>query len=173
MDTDRREPRDAVDRIEFKTPCAVPWSTMRGDERVRHCDRCGKNVYNIAALTRPEALRLVANKEGGRCVRIFRRPDGTVATADCWSRLRAARKKGMVPWLAALAVVGWAELSAARFGLSRLQELAARFSPEPTVLSVDWDVPATRLGRTPPAPARRPEDILRELLSDDGAPGGI
>jgi hypothetical protein len=172
MDADRREPRDAVDRIELKTPCAVPWSTMRGDERVRHCDRCEKNVYNIAALTRPEALRLVANKEGGRCVRIFRRPDGTVVTADCSSRLRAARKKGIGPWLAALAVVGWAELSAARFGLSRLQELAERFNPKPTVLSVDWDVPVARLGGSPPAPAPRPEDVLNDVWVDEG-PGGI
>src|SRR3954469_14049509 len=138
MNADRQTPLDAVDRIEFKTPCAVLWSTMRGDERVRHCDRCRKDVYNIAALTRPEALRLVTKKQGGRCVRIYRRPDGTVVTADCWSRLRAARKRGIVPWLATLAVVGWAELNAARFGLLRLQEIAERFGPQPTVLSVDW-----------------------------------
>jgi hypothetical protein len=171
MNTDRRGPLDAVDRIELKTPCAVPWSTMRGDERMRHCDRCGKNVYNLAALTRPEALRLVANKEGGRCVRIFRRRDGTVVTADCWSRLRAARKQGIVPWLAALVIVGWAELNAARFGLLRLHALAERFGPRPTVLSVDWDVPRTRLGRSPPAPPPRPEDILNGLV--DEGPGGI
>jgi hypothetical protein len=146
---------------------------MRGDERVRHCDRCGKNVYNIAALTRPEAFRLVADKEGGRCVRIFRRPDGTVVTADCWSRLRAARRKGLVPWLATLAVVGWAELSAARFGLSRLQEIAERFSPKPTVLSVDWDVPTPRLTRSPPTPPPSAEDILNALLSESaGTMGG-
>src|SRR5262245_58249672 len=108
--------RDAIDTIEFKTPCSVPWATMRGDDLVRRCDASRRDVYNIEALTRVEARRLIAKREGRLCVRIFRRPDGTVATADCWSRLRAARKRGLIVWMAAMVVILWAELIAVRFG---------------------------------------------------------
>ena len=116
--------------------------------------------------TRPGLRRLIAGKEGGRCVRIFRRRDGTVVTADCWSRLRAARKQGIVPWLAALAIVAWAELNAVRFGLSGLQAIAERFGPKPTMLSVDWDVPTTRLSRLPCARPLQPEDILKAVQDE-------
>ena len=32
---------------------------MPGDEQVRHCGQCRQNVYNVASLTRAEAMRLV------------------------------------------------------------------------------------------------------------------
>jgi hypothetical protein len=114
---------DSVDQIEIRSPCSVPWSEMQGDERVRHCGQCKQNVYNIAAMGRQEARRLVASTEGRLCVRILRRPDGTVVTGDCWARLRAARRRGVIPWLVMLAVVGWGELATLRFGLARLSGL--------------------------------------------------
>src|SRR3954469_12302446 len=82
---------DEIDALEIATPCEVPWDSLAGGVRVRHCGKCKQNVYNIEAMSRGEALRLVAAREGRVCLRIFRRPDGTVVTADCWSRLRAAR----------------------------------------------------------------------------------
>ena len=89
----RPEP-DPVDRIEIQTPCSVPWEGMYGDQHVRHCGSCRKNVYNVTELTRAQALELIASREPV-CLRIYRRPDGTVVTNDCWSRLRAARRRGM------------------------------------------------------------------------------
>src|SRR5579871_181471 len=109
--------RDAVDQIEITSPCTVPWSSMRGGDQVRFCGHCRQNVYNLEGFGRAEARRLVAAAEGRLCVRILRRLDGTVVTADCWSRLRAARRRGIVPFLVMLVVVGWAELVAIRFGL--------------------------------------------------------
>ena len=32
---------------------------MTGDDRVRFCDRCRKNVYNLSSLTREQAEALV------------------------------------------------------------------------------------------------------------------
>jgi len=46
-------------------------------------------VFNLSAMTRGEAERLVQNKGEGRlCVRFFRRADGTLLTEDCPVGLR-------------------------------------------------------------------------------------
>jgi hypothetical protein len=56
---------------------------MIGDDRVRFCRRCEQNVYNIAEMSRVEAQALLESNEGRRCVRVFRRADGTILTKDC------------------------------------------------------------------------------------------
>jgi hypothetical protein len=114
---------DDIDGVDIATPCEVAWDSLRGDARVRHCSQCKQNVYNIEAMSRGEALRLVAAREGRVCLRIFRRPDGTVVTADCWSRLRAARARGLGAFVAVLVVAGLAELVAMAFGLLGLRRL--------------------------------------------------
>ncbi len=87
-------------KIEIASPCSNRWEDMVGSERVRQCEDCRLNVYNIADLTSEEARALLAS--GGRtCVRIFRRTDGTVLTRDCPFELRRA-----VGWLARRAVLG-------------------------------------------------------------------
>jgi hypothetical protein len=116
-------PRDAVDRIEISSPCSVPWEGMPGDEQVRFCGQCRQNVFNIDAISRDEARRLISRQEGRVCVRMLRRPDGTVVTADCWARLGAARRRGIVPWMAALILVLFAEIVAIGSGLSGLRRL--------------------------------------------------
>jgi hypothetical protein len=118
--------QDAVDQVEISSPCTVPWSSMRGDGRIRFCGQCRQNVYNVEAFGRAEARRLVAESEGQLCVRILRRSDGTVVTADCWTRLRAARRRGIAPFLAMLLVVAWAELVAIRVGLGGWRRFVAK-----------------------------------------------
>jgi hypothetical protein len=66
---------------------------MHGDERVRFCDECKLNVYNLSALTRPQAEALVAKHEGRLCVRYFQRSDGTIITQDCGGGLRRAMQR--------------------------------------------------------------------------------
>ena len=56
---------------------------MTGDERARFCGSCHKNVYDISQMTRAQAQQLIAEKEGDLCLRLHRRPDGTVITSDC------------------------------------------------------------------------------------------
>ncbi len=145
---------DPIDRIEISIPCDVAWDGMVGDERVRHCGECRQNVYNIAAMTRPDALRLLETTGGQVCVRIFRRPDGTVVTADCRERLRAARRRGLHVFLGVLAIVIVTQLVAQLAGLLGKRpplgigdRAAAALAGEP--------VPApdmTVLGGTPPLP---------------------
>jgi hypothetical protein len=81
-----------LDDIRVATPCNADWDDMSGDERVRFCGKCEKNVYNLSAMSRLEAEALVRDNEGGRrCVRFFQRPDGTVLTQDCPVGVRNAQ----------------------------------------------------------------------------------
>jgi hypothetical protein len=114
---------DRLDQIEIPIPCQVPWDSMAGDAQVRHCGQCRQNVYNIASMTRPEALRLLESNGGRVCVRIFRRPDGTIITADCRERLRQARQRGVLAFLAVLVLVVCAQVSAQIVGLIGLRRL--------------------------------------------------
>ncbi len=81
-----------LDNIRVATPCSADWAAMTGDERVRHCGACQKNVYNLSSMTREEAQALIVEKEGKLCVRYFQRKDGTILTADCTVGVRRKRK---------------------------------------------------------------------------------
>jgi hypothetical protein len=78
--------------LQVASPCSASWEQMEGDNRVRFCDACALNVYNLSAMTAQEAERLVARKEGRLCVRFFQREDGTVMTQDCPRGLAAVRR---------------------------------------------------------------------------------
>jgi hypothetical protein len=80
-----------IDRIRIATPCPIGWEQMTGDNRVRFCELCQLNVYNIAELSRTETEALIASTEGRICARMYRRADGTVLTKDCPVGLRALR----------------------------------------------------------------------------------
>src|SRR5205085_1473163 len=66
---------------------------MHGDDRTRFCDQCNLNVYNLSALTRREAERLIMSIEGRLCVRFYRRADGTILTQNCPVGLRALKRR--------------------------------------------------------------------------------
>ncbi len=71
-----------LDSIRSPLPCAKDWNEMIGDERVRFCGACAKNVYNLSAMPRREARKFVALNSGKVCVRYIRLPGGKVQTAD-------------------------------------------------------------------------------------------
>ncbi len=66
---------------------------MAGNDTVRLCAQCEKNVYDLSLLTRAEANELIREKEGKLCIRFYKRADGSVLTADCPNGLRALRKR--------------------------------------------------------------------------------
>jgi hypothetical protein len=72
-----------VHDIRIATPCKADWNKMSGDERVRFCGQCKLNVYNISEMTTDEAEKLIIEKEGKLCVRMYRRTDGTLLNKDC------------------------------------------------------------------------------------------
>lgn len=99
------------DDIRVAKPCSADWNDMAGDDRVRHCGACRLNVYNVAGLTKGEVAALLAEREKGRvCLRLSRRADGTLITADCWERLREARRRGWYAFAVALVLVALTQL---------------------------------------------------------------
>ena len=87
------EPSFDVNNLSVATPCPKAWADMEGDDRVRFCDQCSLNVYNLAELTEKETQSLILASGGRVCGRLFRRTDGTVLTKDCPVGLRALRKR--------------------------------------------------------------------------------
>lgn len=79
----------SLDHVRIARPCPARWEDMAGDDRVRFCGLCRKNVYNLSALSRDDATRLVSEHEGELCGLLYRRPDGTVLTSDCPVGVRA------------------------------------------------------------------------------------
>ncbi len=77
------EEHPAVESITVPTRCRASWRDMRGEGAVRRCPRCDRDVYDLAQMTRGEVDALLARAEGAPCVRLRRRPDGRVVTADC------------------------------------------------------------------------------------------
>ena len=175
-------PRDTIDQIEITSPCTVSWDEMRaagGDGRVRFCGQCRQNVYNVEAMSRVEARRLITAREGRVCVRILRRPDGTVVTADCWARLRAARRRGFLPFLGMMVLVGFTELIAIGVGLVRLKGLMGEGAPpSPIALTDSPLLPRPRMvgalpaQRFPPPPPHKmgelvaPQRLLGKMKRD-------
>jgi hypothetical protein len=82
-----------LQHVEIASPCPARWEDMVGDERVRFCDECRLNVYDIAAMTEVEAEALIREKSGHLCLRLYRRDDGTILTRDCPVGLAAARRR--------------------------------------------------------------------------------
>ena len=63
-----------IDSIRVNDPCNENWDEMTGNDRVRFCSHCSKNVNDISKLTRKHALRLVRESNGQLCVRYVQHP---------------------------------------------------------------------------------------------------
>lgn len=96
-----------LDAARIASPCAASWADMTGTEQVRFCGSCEKNVYDISKMTRDAAEELLREATGGVCIRLYRRADGTVITADCPVGVRRKRVRRL-----AYGVVGGGLLAA-------------------------------------------------------------
>jgi hypothetical protein len=103
------EPLTVLNNLRIASPCPATWGAMRGDDRVRFCDSCSKHVYNVSDLTADEAVALIQKSDGHSCVRLYRRKDGTVLTADCPVGIRSAVRRRVIR-LASAGVVVFAML---------------------------------------------------------------
>jgi hypothetical protein len=54
----------SLDHLRIARPCPARWEDMAGDDRVRFCQACRKNVYNLSALSREAAAKLIEEREG-------------------------------------------------------------------------------------------------------------
>ena len=133
------EPLSVLNDLRIASPCPASWHSMWGDDRVRFCDSCSKSVYNLSDLTAAKATALIRESEGHLCVRLYRRADGTVLTADCPAGLRGVVRRRLLR----LATVGVVILATLRSGLWLYARGADRplLPPVPTgpgVTLSDW-----------------------------------
>jgi hypothetical protein len=92
--------------IRVAAPCTADWNAMSGDERMRACGQCNKNVYNLSNMTRDEAETLIIAKEGKLCVRYYQRIDGTIILKDCEVGVAKRRKRKLIAAGAAALLAG-------------------------------------------------------------------
>ncbi len=127
--------RSILDEIRIASPCTASWNEMEGDERVRHCKACDRQVFSLSAMTRREAEQVLAEHELP-CVRLYQRSDGTVMTSDCPVGRRRMRVRnviavaGSAAVLAALAILRSDPMSpkvpSAERGLDQVQDASNR-----------------------------------------------
>lgn len=84
---------DPLSHVRVAAPCRADWERMRGNERVRFCDECSMNVYNLSNMTKKDAEALVLSAEGRLCVRYYNRADGTILTKNCPIGLRGLKRR--------------------------------------------------------------------------------
>jgi hypothetical protein len=84
---------DPLSHVRVAAPCRADWERMRGNERVRFCDQCSMNVYNLSNMTKKDAEALILNTEGRLCVRYYSRADGSILTENCPVGLRALKRR--------------------------------------------------------------------------------
>jgi ankyrin repeat protein len=70
----------SLDQLTIPKPCDADWDSMIGNDQVRFCEHCHLHVTDLSAMTRHEAMRLVARSQGRLCVRYMQLPGGGVFT---------------------------------------------------------------------------------------------
>lgn len=121
-------------RLKVASPCNANWDAMTGDEAIRFCGLCKKNVYQISNMTNDQVEELLANAGEEKCGRFYQRKDGTLVTADCSVGLKRKRRKQAVIGASAgfLSVLGVALSSVGGAPpASNLPEQTTHVEPEP------------------------------------------
>ena len=70
------------DRMFIANPCPTDWNKMSGNDQMRYCSECNKQVYNLSKMSRDKAEALVARFEGRLCARFERGADGMILTEE-------------------------------------------------------------------------------------------
>lgn len=158
-----RSPAIELRNLRIGFACQQRWEDMVGEERVRACAGCDRPVFDLSAMTRADAERLLATRGLTPCVRFYRRPDGTVMTSDCPSGERRERRR--------LAVVA----SSIAAGAAIAMPSAARAEPDPapddTTATPDDD--STAPTDPPAAPIVIDEDYIMGIPAPDRFEMGI
>jgi hypothetical protein len=106
---------------------------MKGDDAVRHCGACDKNVYNLSEMSTVQVEALLRRAGDTPCIRFYQRHDGTVMTGDCPVGAKAVRRKR----------------SLAGIGASALAALGLALSTGMSPASADGDEPSPIMGAVP------------------------
>jgi hypothetical protein len=154
----------SLDSIQVASSCPVSWDSMIGDGRVRFCSQCQQRVYHLSEMSRQQAESLLRKAEGRLCARFYRRPDGTVMTADCPVGLAAVRRKfalaiGTVA-AAVLFLLTWGAVLVGARSRGGLPSYGSGFDPIQTIQ--DWINPRPMImgdvcPKPPPLPPTNPQ----------------
>jgi hypothetical protein len=129
-----------LDAVRVASPCPASWEAMKGDERVRFCGQCDKNVYDLSSMTRDEATAFVREHEGkGACIRMHRRADGTLITSDCPVGAKRKRNRRRLAGIMVGAGVGAAMVGGGAMSRST-QTMGGMGSPGGQMTMGDMDV---------------------------------
>lgn len=157
--------------IRIAAPCTADWNAMSGDERMRACGQCNKNVYNLSNMTRDEAEALIVAKEGKLCVRYYQRTDGTIILKDCVVGVSKRRKRRLIAAGAAALLAGGGATAMRLRGKAQHETHAMMgdiAGPEPIAVQGEVAVPQEA---PPPPEVVAPEPPQQEQL--DVKMGGI
>ena len=160
---------DPLSHVRVAAPCRADWERMRGNERVRFCDQCSMNVYNLSNMTKKDAEALVLSTEGRLCVRYYNRADGTILTKNCPVGLSAIKRRvsgisravisSVLSFFAGMAVL--AGLETAQNSLDAATEAG---------LDLISPVPIDEENTPPPQPAEEFAIMGGMAFTDDPAP---
>jgi hypothetical protein len=136
-----------LESIQIASPCTAKWDEMVGDERARFCSHCQKDVFNLSAMPRDEAESFMRERTSDTCVRLYKRFDGTVLTADCPVGVKRKRRRKAV-----VAAVGSGLLAAGAF-------LRMSSSPTPPPVEAMGLMTAMPMMGAPPLPDVEPPPV--------------
>ena len=78
----KENPEDSIlDSICIAMPCSVDWNEMKGDNKVRLCGGCNKNVYNLSAMSKSEAEEVLSGPTLP-CIQIMRSNEGAIVVDE-------------------------------------------------------------------------------------------
>lgn len=117
------------------SPCSSAWEDMCGDGRIRRCQSCQRDVFEVKGLSRDEAEALIADHTGATCARYFARADGRILLGDCGARL-ALRPSGW--WLAAIGSAAAVALTLLAVQVARMPKDRARGNCDVSAIE-GWD----------------------------------
>ncbi len=115
----REDLRDEVERIVIQAPCQVGWDEMAGDDMIRFCGQCKKNVHNLSTLPDDRLAEVLAERKiKETCVIMSKDKDGRVKFDNCPVALRKVRDHYKKVAVSLLLIAAWSlALSADAQGL--------------------------------------------------------
>jgi hypothetical protein len=156
--------KNFIDNVRVKDPCTQAWDEMVGNDKVRFCTHCAKDVNNLSAMTRKEAVRLVRKSGGSLCIRYVQRP-GTKAPMFAEQLTQITRRR--IPLMAAgvmSASLSLATLTYAQGGAApaRNDPIAAKVSECEDIRNTEPRV--SRAGSDKSATGQKSEDAITDAI---------
>ena len=71
-------------KFKLTIDCPQKWGSMSGDEKIRHCGMCKKDIHNLEEYSEEEAHDIIA--EGTNCVRMEANHHGQIKTISGFSK---------------------------------------------------------------------------------------